>query len=299
VRPGAALGVASMLAWGAAYVPSAWLVETWPPITAAGARLALAGMMLLAVLAALGRPLRPAVGPGMVGWLALTQTVLYYGAVYWGIEKEGAGLPAVLANVDPLFVAVLAAAFLGETLAGRQWAGLAIGLVGAAVVVWEGPLWPPQASPDALIVVGGAAAWSVGTIVAARGVRGRAEPLALAGWQMTAGGLVLTLGGLVGEGAPEATGARELGLIVLLAAVGSALPLALFYLALVRAPAAEVSAWFFLVPVVGVLMAWPLLGETPSVRLVAGMLGVSAGLVLVLRRGAAAPGRLVDSSAPP
>ena len=299
MRPGAALGVASMLAWGAAYVPSAWLVETWPPITAAGARLALAGMMLLAVLAALGRPLRPAVGPGMVGWLALTQTVLYYGAVYWGIEKEGAGLPAVLANVDPLFVAVLAAAFLGETLAGRQWAGLAIGLVGAAVVVWEGPLWPPQASPDALIVVGGAAAWSVGTIVAARGVRGRAEPLALAGWQMTAGGLVLTLGGLVGEGAPEAAGARELWLIVLLAGVGSALPLALFYLALVRAPAAEVSAWFFLVPVVGVLMAWPLLGETPSVRLVAGMLGVSAGLVLVLRRGAAAPDRLVDSAAPP
>jgi drug/metabolite transporter (DMT)-like permease len=86
---------------------------------------------------------------------------------------------------------------------------------------------------------------------------------------------------------------------VLLAGVGSALPLALFYLALVRAPAAEVSAWFFLVPVVGVLMAWPLLGETPSVRLVVGMLGVSAGLVLVLRREAAAPGRLVDSPAPP
>jgi probable blue pigment (indigoidine) exporter len=299
VRPGAALGVASMLAWGAAYVPSAWLVETWPPITAAGARLALAGVMLLAVLAALGRPLRPAVGPVAVGWLALTQTVLYYGAVFWGIERAGAGLPAVLANIDPLFVAVLAAAFLGETLSGRQWLGLAVGLVGAAVVVWEGPLWPPAVSPEALVVVGGALAWSVGTVAAARGVRGRAEPLALAGWQMTAGGLVLTVGGLVGEGAPEATGARELWLIVLLAGVGSALPLALFYLALVRAPAAEVSAWFFLVPVVGVLMAWPLLGETPSVRLVVGMLGVSAGLVLVLRRRAAAPGRLVDSSAPP
>ena len=299
MRPGAALGVASMLAWGAAYVPSAWLVETWPPITAAGARLALAGMMLLAVLAALGRPLRPAVGPGMVGWLALTQTVLYYGAVYWGIEKEGAGLPAVLANVDPLFVAVLAAVFLGETLSGRQWLGLAVGLVGAAVVVWEGPLWPPAVSPEALVVVGGALAWSVGTVAAARGVRGRAEPLALAGWQMTAGGLALTLGGLVGEGAPEAAGARELWLIVLLAGVGSALPLALFYVALARAPAAEVSAWFFLVPVVGVLTAWPLLGETPSARLVVGMAGVSAGLVLVLRRGAAAPERLVDSPAPP
>jgi probable blue pigment (indigoidine) exporter len=299
VRPGAALGVASMLAWGAAYVPSAWLVETWPPVTAAGARLTVAGLMLLAVLAALGRPLRPGVGPGMVGWLALTQTVLFYGAVFWGIEQEGAGLPAVLANTDPLFVAVLAAVFLGEVLAGRQWLGLAVGLVAATVVVWEGPLWPPSLSPDALVVVGGALAWSVGTIVAARGVRGRAEPLALAAWQMTAGGLALAAGGLVGEGAPAATGAREVALIVVLAAVGSALPLALFYVALARAPAAEVSAWFFLVPVVGVLSAGPLVGETPSARLVVGMAGVSAGLWLVLGRTAGGRGRLVDSPAPP
>ena len=288
-----------MLAWGAAYVPSAWLVETWPPILAAGARLTLAGLLLLALLAALGRPLRPGVGPGMVGWLALTQTVLFYGAVFWGIEQEGAGLPAVLANTDPLFVAVLAAVFLGEALAGRQWLGLAIGLVGAAVVVWEGPLWPPAVSPGAMVVVGGALAWSVGTVVAARGVRGRGEPLALAGWQMAVGGVVLAAGGLVGEGPPDATGARELALIVLLAALGSALPLALFYLALARAPAAEVSAWFFLVPVVGVLTAWPLLGETPSARLLVGMAGVSAGLWLVLGPRAAGRGRLVDSPAPP
>ena len=85
-----------------------------------------------------------------------------------------------------------------------------------------------------------------------------------------------------------------------LAVVGSAVPLALFYLALVRAPAAEVSAWFFLVPVVGVLTAWPLLGETPSAAAAwSGWSGVCAGLWLVLGRRAAARGRLVDSPTPP
>jgi probable blue pigment (indigoidine) exporter len=298
VKSATALGVGSMLAWGAAYVPSAWLVETWPPILAAGARLALGGVLLLGLLVVTGRPLRPRVGPVAVGWLALTQTVLFYGAVFWGIDRDGAGLPAVLANTDPLFVAVLAAAFLGEHLSGRQWLGLLVGLVGAAVVVWDGPLWPPALSPSALIVVGGALAWSVGTVVAARGVRGRAEPLALAAWQMLAGGVVLVLGGLVGEGAPDATTLRELGLILLLAVVGSAVPFAMFYVALQRAPAAEVSAWFFLVPVVGVLMAWPLLGETPTAQLVAGMVGVSAGLWLVLGRGAGGRERLVPSTPP-
>ncbi|MDX6555120.1 MAG: putative blue pigment (indigoidine) exporter [Miltoncostaeaceae bacterium] len=287
-----------MLGWGAAYVPSAWLVARWPPLLAAGARLTLAGVILLGLVAALGRPLRPGAGPGSVAWLALTQTVLFYGATFWGIAQSGAGLAAVLANTDPLFVAALAALALGERLGRAQWAGLAIGLVGAGVVVWEGPAWPPAVSGSALVMVGGALAWSLGTVVAARGLRGRADPLALAGWQMALGGPVLLGAGALAEGGAAALGGRELALVLGLALVGSAAPAALFYLALVRAPAAEVSAWFFLVPAVGVASAWPLLGEQPGARLWVGLAAVTAGLWLVLRPAARAGGPLVDSAAP-
>lgn len=289
MRAGTALGLGAMACWGVAYVPSAWLVETWPPLLAAGARLGLGGALLLGLLALWGRPLSPGAGPATVAGLALTQTVLFYGATFWGIAHAGAGLAAVLANTDALFVAALAAAVLGERLVPVQWAGLVVGLVGAAVVVWEGPLWPPEASAAALVVVGGAIAWSVGTVVVARGVRGAAEPLALAGWQMLAGGIVLCLAGLVADGLPGGTGGRELGLVLLLAVVGSAVPFALFYVALTHAPAAEVSAWFFLVPVIGVLSAWPLLGEEPTAQLVVGMAGVCLGLWLVM---GIRPGRL-------
>ncbi len=288
-----------MLCWGASYVPSAWLLESWPALLAAGARLSLAGLLVLGLLAALGRPLRPGLSAGGVAWLALTQTVLFYGATFWGIAHAGAGLAAVLANTDPLFVAALATVFLGERLGRVQWAGLAAGLAGAAVVVWEGPAWPPALSPAALVVVGGALAWSVGTVVASRGVRGAGDPLALAGWQMTAGGAVLVAVSVAVEDAALPLGAREIGLIALLAVVGSALPLALFYVALVQAPASEVSAWFFLVPVVGVLSAWPLLGEEPTARLVLGMAAVSLGLWLVLGRRGRRAGLLVDSAPPP
>jgi probable blue pigment (indigoidine) exporter len=299
VRATSALSIAAMLCWGAAYVPSAWLVETWPPLSAAGIRLAVGGVVILGMLVALGRPVRPRVGVATVGWLALTQTVLFYGATFWGIAHAGAGLSAVLANTDPLFVAVLATLLLGERLGPPQWAGLAIGLLGAGCVVWQGPLWPPAISGDALVVVGGALAWSVGTVVASRSVRASADPLALAGWQMAAGGLVLGLAGLVvGEGETP-WGWREVGLILGLGIVGSAAPLALFYLALVRAPASEVSAWFFLIPVIGVLSAWPFLDEAPSARLVVGLVGVSLGLWLVLVRHGPGEGRLVDSPAPP
>lgn len=300
MRPATALGLGAMVCWGVAYVPSAWLVETWPPLVSAGARLGLGGVLLLGALRLLGRSLHPGVDLSTVAWLALTQTVLFYGATFWGIAQAGAGLAAVLANTDALFVAVLAALLLGERLWAVQWIGLVVGLVGAAVVVWEGPIWPPELSPAALVVVGGAFAWSVGTVVVARGVRGAGDPLALAGWQMLAGGVALCVVGLVVEGLPDGVGIREVGLVVMLAVVGSAVPFALFYVALTHAPAAEVSSWFFLVPVIGVLTAWPLLGEQPTMRLVVGMVGVCLGLWLVMgiRRGRP-EGGLVDSSPPP
>jgi drug/metabolite transporter (DMT)-like permease len=287
-----------MLAWGAAYVPSAWLVETWPPLSAAGARLGLAGVILLLALKVLGRPLRPGVGITTIGWLALTQSVLFYGATFWGILHAGAGLAAVLANTDPLFVAALASVVLGEYLTGRQWTGLAVGLVGATVVVWQGPLWPPEVSGAAVIVVAGAFAWSVGTVVATRGMRGAANPVALAAWQMALGGLVLLVIGFLFEDGPPPFGPREIALILGIAVVGGAIPFALFYLALARAPATQVSTWFFLIPVVGVLSAWLLLGEQPTARLVVGLAAVSVGLWLVLAIRAPQEELLVDSAPP-
>jgi probable blue pigment (indigoidine) exporter len=293
-----------MLGWGASYVPSAWLVEDWPPLAAAGARLGVAGLLVLAVLAGLGRTLRPGVGPGALAFLALTQTVIFYGAVFFGISREGAGVPAVLANIDPLVVALLGVVLLGERLRALQWAGLVLGLSGATIVVWSGPLWPPELSWVGLVVAGGAAAWALGTITVARGVRGRADPLALAGWQMALGGAALALAGLALEEGGTPLGARQLGLVLALAVLGSAVPAALFYLALRDAPAAEVSAWFFLVPVVGVVSAWPALGEEPGPRLLAGLAAVASGLWLVLRPapGAGARGEtgpLLESRPPP
>jgi drug/metabolite transporter (DMT)-like permease len=276
------LAVLAMVAWGVAYVPSAWLVESWPPLLAAAARIGAGGIILLAALALLGRPVMPGTEWVVVLVLALTQSVAFYGATFIGIADEGAGTAAVLANTDPLFVAALAAVFLGERLDGRQWAGLGVGLVGAAAVVWKGPIWPPDVSWVSILVVAGALAWAVGTVAVTGRIRAGARPVAIAGWQMLIGAAMLAGLGALFEGAPTATGGREIGLILLVAVVGNAVPFALFYVALGRGDAGRVSAWFFLVPVIGVLTAWPLLGEVPGPRLWAGLVLVCAGLWMVL-----------------
>lgn len=276
------LAVVAMLCWGVAYVPSAWLVETWPPLAAAGARLGLAGVMLLGFAAATGRPLLPGAPLRVVLWLGLTQTTLFYGATFFGIADESAGLAAVLSNTDPLFVAALGVVFLSERLSARQWTGLVLGLLGAAVVVSPDGIWPFEISLTAVFVVVGALGWALGTVTATRSVRGTGSALTLAGWQMVFGAIALFVwNGAIGDGLGPVD-LETTSLVLGLALFGSALPLVLFYRAIVSAPAGEISSWFFLVPVVGVLLAWPLLGEVPSLSLGIGMVGVSMGLWLVL-----------------
>jgi O-acetylserine/cysteine efflux transporter len=143
-------------------------------------------------------------------------------------------------------------------------------------------LWPPSISLISLLVVVGALGWAVGTVAVTGRIRAGARPVAIAGWQMVIGAAMLAVIGLVFEGIPSTTGAREVGLILLVAVVGNAVPFALFYVALGRGAAGKVSAWFFLVPVIGVLTAWPLLGEVPGPRLWAGLVLVCAGLWMVL-----------------
>ncbi len=270
-----------MLCWGSAYVPSSWMMRELSPLAAAAVRLGVAGAVLVAWQAARRRPVGPGVPRGVVAWLGLTQTALFYGGTYWGIRHESAGLAAVIANTDPLFVALLGSVLLGEGLAGRQWAGIALGFAGAAIAA-SPDLAHPRFSLAALVVLVGAAAWGIGTITAARHMRRSGSALGLAGWQMISGAALLLAASFAAGGPPGPVGPATAAVSLATALVGSAVPLALFYAALRTGHAGELSALFFLVPVVGVLTAWPLLGETPTQGLGVGLVAVAIGLVLVL-----------------
>ena len=75
---------------------------------------------------------------------------LYLGPSYWAVAH---GLPAavmaLLGSLQPLLVALAARAFLGETVLGRTWLGLLIGVGGAALVsgprlaAGDGSIGPP------------------------------------------------------------------------------------------------------------------------------------------------------------
>ncbi|QDQ82113.1 DMT family transporter [Paraburkholderia megapolitana] len=66
---------------------------------------------------------------------ALLQGV-YLGAGYWAVAQGvSAGVMALLGALQPLMTAAVAAPLFGERLSRRGWAGMALGLVGVALVL--------------------------------------------------------------------------------------------------------------------------------------------------------------------
>lgn len=61
---------------------------------------------------------------------------LYIGGVFWSVSRGlPAGLTALVTGLHPLFTAMLALPLLHERLNPRQWTGIAVGVLGVALIV--------------------------------------------------------------------------------------------------------------------------------------------------------------------
>jgi drug/metabolite transporter (DMT)-like permease len=66
-------------------------------------------------------------------WMALVATVATFLAQTWAQARMPATHAAIMFALEPVFTAIFAAIFLGERMAGRDWAGAALVLAGILV----------------------------------------------------------------------------------------------------------------------------------------------------------------------
>jgi len=107
------------------------------PLLFAGLRTLIGGAALLGLAAARRRPILPTRRdwPWILA-LAPVTTTLTYGAMFLSAGRTGAGIAAVLGNLQPLLAIALAAAVLGERIARRTGVALGLGLGGVALIAW-------------------------------------------------------------------------------------------------------------------------------------------------------------------
>jgi len=271
------------LVWGSTYLAIRVGVAELPPALFAGARFLAAGALLLAYARLTGQ----AWPSGAREWrtiaiVAVLLLVTANGLVVWGEQWVASNQAALIVATTALWIAALGALGpRGEPLGGRTITGLAIGLLGVAVLLDPPSEFGRGLFLGQLAILGASVAWASGSIYARR-VRPRTAPLMSAAWQSLLAGLILIALGLAqGEAAhwrwTPASAASLLYLIVF----GSCLAYAAYVWLLHEVTPASLGTYAYVNPAVAVVLGWWLLDERLDARQLIGMIVILAGVVLV------------------
>jgi drug/metabolite transporter (DMT)-like permease len=286
-----ALGAAlvTVTLWASAFVAIRSASRQLSPEALALGRLTI-GSVALGLLVAIRRERLPAARDlPAIAFCGIFWFALYNIALNEAERRVDAGTAAMLVNVGPILIAVLAGAFLGEGFPPRLLAGCAVALAGTVLIGSATSKHGLAPSWSALLCVAAALFYAT-SVVVQKPLLTRVSPLTLT-WLACTFGAVLCLpwaGTLVGE-LPR-THASAIGWMVYLALVPLALGFLTWAYALARTTAGRMGATLYLVTPIAILLGWALLGEVPPPLSVLGGVLCLAG-VYVSRARAASPVR--------
>lgn len=262
--------------WSTGFIGAKYGLPYAEPLTFLSLRyalvIALMGAIALASRAPWPRSAREAMHIGVTGVLV---HALYLGGVFVAIHRGlPAGIAALVVGLQPLLTAVGAGLLLGERVSARQWAGLALGLAGVALVVGSrlgaDAVAADGLAPMLLPALAALAGITAGTLYQKRFCP-RFDLRSGAVLQFVPS-LALTL--LVAQGSETMAVAWSgdfvfalLWLVVVLS-IGA---ITLLNLLIRSGSAVNVASLFYLTPPTTALIAWAMFGETLSAPALAGM----------------------------
>jgi len=293
--------VVTAMLFGGTWVAAPWATHEIPPMVVACLRFALAGLLLFGWcrLRGIDIPLRRADLPIILG-VTSTSVVGYNILFLYGVTLAPASHGAVITpGLIPIFTLALGRILYREAIHWRQGLGVLVCLVGLALVVGPAFAGDPQALTGDLMYGTAALLWASYTILG-RKVTERFHVAAITCLSGLLGALVfLPLGFLdpVGFGALASASPRALVGLAYLGSLGTALGFVLFYLSVQRIGSARASAYTVLVPIFGVSLTVPILGESLEPISFVGAAIVIGGLWLTQSRSGAAQASSAATSA--
>jgi probable blue pigment (indigoidine) exporter len=254
------------VSWGTTYAVTTEFLPADRPLFTGLMRALPAGLLLLALARVLPR--------GAWWWKSVVLGALNIGAffplLFLSAYRLPGGMAAVVGSVGPLFVVGLAALLLGQRPTRRTLLTGAVAAFGVSLVVLRA-----AGALDALgllAALASTASMSTGTVLTKRW--GRPEgvgPLALTGWQLTAGGLLIAPLALLVEGAPPALDGRAVGGYLYLAVANTAVAYWLWFRGIGRLAATQVTFLGPLSPLTAAVVGWAALGQALTPVQLAGM----------------------------
>lgn len=280
------------LIWGSTYLAIKFAVATIPPFLMAGTRFVIAGSGLYWWLRRRGAP-----APSRVQWRSavIVGALLFLGgngALCWAEERVDSGLASLIVAIIPLWMVLIAHAehkmkHQAARLGGPVMAGLALGLLGIALLVGPGSLLGHRGVDrmGAAVLLGGSLAWTVGSLYSPRANLPRST-LVAASMEMFCGGVLLIVFGILsretGDIHLRTVSLRSLVGLAYLITFGSLLGFTSYNWLLSHATPARVSTYAYVNPVVAVCLGWAIGGEAITLRVLAAAALVVAAVALIV-----------------
>ena len=269
--------------WASAFVGIRDAARHFSPGALALGRLSIAAVALGLIVLARREPLPSRRDLGVIAFVGIFWFGLYNIALNEAEQRVDAGTAAMLVNVGPILIAVLAGITLHEGFPPRLLAGLAIAFAGVIVIgsaTSDDGLTP---SWGALLCLAAAVFYAVG-VVAQKPVLTRVSAIQITWLACTFGALVcLPFAFSLGSELPDVP-ASAIGWMVYLAVAPMALGFLTWGYALARTTAGRMGSMTYLVPPIAILLGWALLGEAPPALAIGGGALCLAGVIVAQRR---------------
>ncbi|MCT2583239.1 DMT family transporter [Actinophytocola gossypii] len=279
----AAAGTTVVL-WASAFVSIRVAGEHYSPGALALGRLFAGSVVLVAILLLRREGMPPrAAWPGIIG-----AGVLWFGvymvALNWGEREVDAGTAAMVVNIGPVLIALLAGWLLREGFPRQVLTGIAVSFAGAVVVGFSISDSGHASVLGVVLCVIAAATYAIGVTCQKPALRHASAV------QVTTFGCLVGMvaclpftGQLVSE-LGDAPASATLNMLYL-GVFPTALAFITWAYALARTTAAKMGATTYVVPAIVVVMSWALLDEVPGlVTLLGGALCLAGVAVSRIRR---------------
>ena len=276
------------LFWGSTYLAIGIADdEHLPPAVMCSMRFLIAGPLMLAACAAMGRKVRinlnEALRLAVIGCLLL---VAANGGLAWAEQWVPTGLAALIVAVTPIWFMVLETfVFKGDRLSRRGLMGLALGIAGIAILFW--PKFADRSALGIMQLVGSGTllfssmSWAVGSVLS-RKWQMKVDPLTATGWEMSFASVGNALVALAtGQQHRIVLTSRALMAVLYLVVFGSWVGYTAYIWLLKHVSTQKVATYAYVNPVVAVFLGWLVLHERFDGYIFAGSVVIVAAVALV------------------
>ena len=276
--------------WGSGFIATKVGLQHAAPFTFLALRFAF-GIACLVPIALIVQPQWPRSSKELMHVVIaglLMHAVHLGGSHYTQYLGMSAGITAVLLSIQPLLTAFIAAQWMHEKLTPRQWAGIGVGLLGVALVVWH-KVDVREARLGSLIAVAVSLFGVTAGTLYQRTFCPVVDLRAAAVVQFASTLVVLAPLAWFFEDTAIAWSWSLAGAVIFLVIGASILGVNALHLLMRRGQAARVASLIYLTPVFAVVLELAMFGVVPSALSIVGMVITSLGVGLVAWRARPSP----------